>query len=368
MAAHAVPRVALVHDYLTQRGGAERVVVSLVRAFPGAPVFTSVYEPDRTFSELRSADIRTARVNRVRLLRVHHRSLFPVLASTFGHMNVDAAVTVASSSGWAHGVKTSGRKIVYCYTPARWLYQGERYLRHRGIPSRVAVAVGGAALRRWDRRAALSADRYVVVSRAIRDRVRSLYGIDAEVLPPPHTVPTNAPRIALRGIEPGFLLSVARLLPYKNVDAVVEAMRALPAHRLVVVGCGPEEQRLRRAAPTNVTFVGAVSDEELRWLYAESCGVVAAGYEDFGLTVVEAFAFGRPVAALRWGGYLETVRDGETGVFFDDPTPSQIGAAVRRMVADRWDCDTLLSSAAGFGESTFRHRLRSIVADEARLL
>ena len=223
-------------------------------------------------------------------------------------------MAICSSSGWAHGAQVTGAKVVYCHNPARWLYQRDQYLAGSSRLSAAGLAVLAPALRRWDRRAAATADRYLVNSRAVRARVADVYGIDADVVPPPVDIDVDGPRRAPAGVEPGFLLCVSRLLPYKNVGAVVEAFARRPDQRLVVVGTGPLADELAAAAPPNVTFLGRVDDDELRWLYGACLGLVAASYEDFGLTPVEAAAFGRPTAALRWGGFLDTIVEGETGV------------------------------------------------------
>src|SRR5262245_9086311 len=120
--------VALVHDYLTQRGGAERVVLAMISAFPAAPVFTSLYEPQTTYPGFRNADVRPLRINRISLLRHNHRLAFPLLAAAFSSLQIEADVVVCSTSGWAHGARTDGKTVVYCHAPARWLYQPERYL------------------------------------------------------------------------------------------------------------------------------------------------------------------------------------------------------------------------------------------------
>lgn len=352
--------VAVVHDYLTQRGGAERVVLSMLRTFPGAPVYTSLYAPDETFPGFRAFDVRPSPLNRIGVLRRSHRLALPLLAPVFSRMRVVADVAVCSSSGWAHGADVRGRKIVYCYAPARWLYQRERYTRGLNA-SRVSLALMRPALLRWDRRAAASADRYIVTSRAVRDAVRDAYGIDAEILAPPHGMDPMQPREPVAGLEEGFLLSVSRLLPYKNVDVVVEAMRLLPRERLVVVGDGPERARLREAAPANVRFAGTVSDAQLRWLYASCAGAVSASFEDFGLVPLEAASFGRPTAALRFGGFLDTIDDGRTGVLFDRPLPDDVAGAVVALRGATWDEDALHSHAARFSEEAFGARLREIV-------
>ena len=358
--------LALVHDYLTQRGGAERVVLALTRAFPGAPLYTSLYHPEGTFPEFAQVDVRALSLNRSARLRRSHRIAFPLLAPAFSRLHIDADVAIASSSGWAHGARVRGRKIVYCHAPARWLYQEERYLGER--PSRLAAAaldLGRRPLLGWDRRAAASADRYLANSTATRDRIRSAYGITAEVVPPPHSVDTVAPLDPDPALEPGFLLCVSRLLPYKNVDAIVEAFAGLGDLRLVVVGAGPDAERLRAAAPANVTFAGTVSDERLRWLYASALGTVAASFEDFGLTPLEAAAFGRPTAALRFGGFLDTIVEGETGLLFDQPEPRPIAAAVRALAEHSWNAAAIAAHAATFSEARFTARLQEIVREVA---
>jgi glycosyltransferase involved in cell wall biosynthesis len=154
-------------------------------------------------------------------------------------------------------------------------------------------------------------------------------------------------------------------LPYQNVSAVVDAFTAMPGERLVVVGQGPDHARLTRAAPPNVTFLGGIDDSELRWLYASCAGLVSASCEDYGLTPLEAASFGKPVAVLRGGGYLETVVEEETGVFFDAPSPVQVATALRRMNARTWSADVIRGHAATYNEVNFIRRLREVVAEEA---
>jgi glycosyltransferase involved in cell wall biosynthesis len=254
--------------------------------------------------------------------------------------------------------------VVYCHTPARWLYQRDRYLRESGAATKLALGALRPYLVRWDRRAAATADRYIANSTAVRERIREAYGRDAEVLPPPHGVDTSAPQEPIEGIEPGFLLCVSRLLPYKNVDAVVGALDNLPGERLVVVGTGPDDSRLHGLAGRNVTFLSKVSDEQLRWLYAACIGLVSASYEDFGLTPLEAAAFGKPVAVLRWGGFLDTVVEGRTGLFFDRPEPPAIVDSLRRLLETRWDENEVREHAGRYAEPRFVARLREIADAE----
>ena len=230
--------------------------------------------------------------------------------------------------------------------------------------ARIALSGIRRPLTRWDQGAASSADRYLVISSWIARQVKRLYGFEAEVVPPPVTVEASGSQHAVDGVEPGYFLCVSRLLPYKNIAAIVEAFEKLGSERLIVVGEGPDEERLKAHAGRNILFVGAVGDAELRWLYANSMSLVTASYEDFGLTPLEAAAFGKPTAALRFGGFLDTIREGETGVFFERPDPAEIAAAVKRLANESWNGVTLQAHAASFSETRFRTRIREIVAEE----
>jgi glycosyltransferase involved in cell wall biosynthesis len=361
-------KVAIAHDYLTQQGGAERVVLSMMRAFPMATVHTSLYDPGSCFPEYRVARVQPSPLNVARPLRLRHRLAFPLLAPAFSAMHIDADVTLVSSSGWAHGVRASGHKIVYCHAPARWLYQQQRYLAGRGRLARMTLRAGETRLRAWDRAAARTADHYLVNSRAIRDQVKRVYGIDAAVLHPPVTIDVDGPHRPVPGLTPGYVMCVSRLQSYKNIDVVIDAMRHLPDARLVVVGSGPLEARLTARAGRNVTFTGQVADDRLRWLYANAGVLVGASFEDFGLTPIEAAAFGVPTVALRFGGYLDTVRHNVTGLLFDTLNAGHLAASLADALTRGWDRETVRAHADRFSERRFIDSLRSIVVDsgEAR--
>lgn len=356
--------VALAHDYLTQRGGAERVVLSMLAAFPAAPVHTSMFDPDRTFPAFATQDVRTLAMNRMPLLRRDHRLALPLLAPSFARLRVDADVVLCSSSGWSHGLQTNGVKIVYCHTPARWLYQSDQYLRTSSRLRRVTLAALTPWLQDWDRRSAHSAQRYLANSTVVRDRIAEIYDVEATIVPPPQTIDIQGGQDAIDGIEEDFFLCVSRLLPYKYVDVVMAAVNASRGERLVVVGTGPERSRLNALGSSATRLLGSVSEAQLRWLYANCRGLVTAAYEDYGLTPLEAAAFGKPTAALRWGGFLDTVVEGHTGVFFDQPEPSEVAEALAELVRCQWDQDALRAHAEHFAEHNFIERLRSIIAEE----
>lgn len=362
-------QVAIAHDYLTQRGGAERVVLAMARAFPEAPLYTSLYDAQATYPEFGAMDIRTSPLNLSATIRHHHRLGLPLFAPAFSAKRVRADVVLCSTSAWAHGIRTHGAKLVYCHTPARWLYGTRGYLRSRQWKAPATMAAAAAlgalrpSLRRWDRRAAGRASRYLCNSVEVRNQVRAVYGIDAEVLPPPPGLTPLGPEEPLAGVEPGYHLVVSRMMPYKNVLAVVEAFRRLPAERLVVIGDGPDWEGASALAGVNVTLHRAVSDAQLRWAYRHAATMVCGAWEDFGLVPIEAAQFGVPTLALRWGGFLDTVVEGETGLFVDEPTPSAITDGVRQMVRHRWEPATLLTQASRFTEAAFAARLRELTAE-----
>lgn len=354
-------QVAIVHDYLSQTGGAERVVLSMLRAFPDAPVYTSVYDPDRTFPEFRDVDVRPIGwLNAIGPLRRNHRVGLPLYGPAFRRLEVTADVVLCSSSGWAHHVNAHGRKIVYCYTPARWLYQKSVYLRGRPVFYGAALSALSGPLRAHDQAAASTADCYLTSSTEVRRRIEELYRVDAEVIAPPPALAVSGPVSAVGGVDPGYLLVVSRLLPYKNVDVVMAAAEQT-GRRLVIVGDGPDRRRLTRAAGSNVTMVGTVDDSELRWLYRNCQAVIALSHEDFGLVPVEANAFGVPVVVLRWGGFLDTVVDGQTGVFCETPDVTALASALERFDSVSWDRAKLHAHAAGFSEERFVRRLRESI-------
>ncbi len=335
--------VVIAHDYLTQRGGAERVVLALVEAFPGARVVTSVYAPERTFPEFRDVEVETL-LPAAALFGRDTRLAFPLLAPTFSrHVVRDADVVVCSSSGWAHGISTSAPKVVYCHTPARWLYVTEDYVAGHGPLVRAVANAARAPLRRWDRRAAATASVYVANSTVVRDRIERAYGRTAEVVHPPATLDPAGTQEPVPDIDAPFLLTVARPRGYKNLAIVKDAAAAAGVHLF--------------------TAAGGLDDAQLRWLYANCRGLVAAAHEDFGLTPVEAMRFGKPVLALRAGGYLDSVAADLTGSFFDRLDVSTLADAIAAFDENAFDPGAIRQHAEQFSIERFAARMREIVAD-----
>jgi len=358
--------IAIAHDYLTQRGGAERVVLSMCEALDVRQVHTLLYEPSQTYPEFANIDVLTSPLNRLSSLRANHRRGLPLYAFASGRLRVDADVVLASSSGWAHGFPTDGRKIVYCYSPARWLYQGRDFLGDSaGRTERLGLEAAGPLLRRWDARAAGSADAYLAISKVVQDRIWRTYGIESQVLGAPHSMDASADREAVelpaRLSENGFLLCVSRLLPYKNVDKVL-AGAAKAGMGLVVVGSGPaRESLMRHHAGEGTAFLSGLTDAQMRYLYAECTAVVSASIEDYGLTPLEANAFGKPSITPRDGGFLDTVVEGLTGVHFAHREPALIADAIAVCRKARWDSEGIRRHAEKYSEASFAARLRDVV-------
>ncbi|WP_258934084.1 glycosyltransferase [Nesterenkonia pannonica] len=237
-------------------------------------------------------------------------------------------------------------------------------LRQKAQHALAAAALGivSPGLRSWDARRAAEADRYLVNSTVIRDAVLETYGIEAEVLPPPPAMEPQGPAEPVPIAAP-FVLCVARLLPYKNVDVVIRAVQQIAGLSLAVVGLGPDAERLRQLAADspNIRILGGVSEEELRWLYSECVGLAAASFEDFGLTPLEAAAFGKPTAALRAGGYLDTIDPDVNGVFFDEPRSESASEAIAALAQRRWDASAIADHAEGFSRARFARRLQQVV-------
>jgi glycosyltransferase involved in cell wall biosynthesis len=351
--------VAIVHDYLNQRGGAERVVLELARIFPAAPIYTSLYRADSTFPEFGARDLRTSPLDRLPVDR-GFRNCFPLFPAAFGSFGrLEHDVVISSSSGWAHSTRTvrAAFHAVYCHTPARWLYGGE----HLGASRRrraLRPVLGG--LRQWDRAAARRADLYIANSHEVRRRIERHYRIQAPVIYPPVDVERFTPRP--RGER---LLVVSRLLPYKRVEVIVEAATRVGLG-LDVVGVGPELAVLQHRAGPSVTFHGRVPDAGVTRLVEGCRALVLPGREDFGITPVEAHAAGKPVIAYAAGGALETVEDGRNGTFFPRHDPSDVLDAIERCDAIATIPEEIAAGARRFSRAAFHDRLVGLLEERVQ--
>jgi O-antigen biosynthesis alpha-1,3-mannosyltransferase len=359
-------RVALVHDWLVTYAGAERVLEQLLVMFPDADVYTllDLLKPqDRGF--LNGANVHTSFIQRIPLLHRRHRAMLPLMPLAVEQFDMSAYdIVISSSHAVAKGVLTGPGQlhISYCHSPMRYAWDLQhQYLREADIRG----AKGWLArfflhrLRLWDVRTANGVDAFVANSRFIAKRLRKTYRRSSRVIHPP----VDVDAFALRTDKEDFFLAASRLVPYKRMPLIVEAFSAMPDRHLVVVGDGPEMDRVRAAAGRNVEVVGWKSSNALRDLMQRARAFVFAAEEDFGITPVEAQACGTPVIAYGGGGVAETVIDGDTGVFFQrQSVPDLIDAVNRFDRADLLGPDAIRHNAERFGADVFRERMAKFVS------
>jgi glycosyltransferase involved in cell wall biosynthesis len=348
--------VAVAHDWFVNRGGAERVALSIAEAFPGAPMFTAGVMPERTFPEVAQLDLRLSEL--APKMGEDFRKLLLRYPKAFTDLRADGFDTVvASSTAFAHHISTDGCLIVYCHAPPRFLWD-PRYVKSSVKPwLRAFVRPVLASLRRKDAAAAGRVHRYIANSRTTAARIARTYGLRADVIPPP--VLTRRFAIGPRTEE--AWLMVGRLIGHRGFDLAIEAFTQM-GKPLIVIGDGPARLALEAAAGDTIEFLGAVDDTELAKLYGGARGVIVPGVEDFGLVPLEANASGRPVVARAAGGALETIVDGVTGLLFREPKPSAAIEAVRRAEAMNFDPRALRAHSERFDEAVFHSRLREAVA------
>ena len=355
-------RVAIVHDWLNQMGGAENVLEVLVDMFPDAPIYTSIYAPDRVSPTYRGWDIRTSWLNRLPGIAAHHQLYLPLYPLAFESFDLsDYDLVISNKSGFAHSVITPPHTvhICYCLTPTRWLWQYESYRQREGI-GRLTNALLQPILtwqRVFDRLAADRVDHFVAISREVQARIRKFYRRQSTVIHPPvdtrRFVPGSGP--------PGdYFLVVSRLIPYKRVDLAVAACTRLGLP-LVVVGEGRDRPALERMAGPTVRFLGRVSTEEIVRLMQGCRAFLFPGLEDFGIAPVEAMACGRPVIAYAGGGVLDTVVPGVTGEFFHEQSVDALAQVLSDFDPARYDPAACRARAEEFDTEVFKHKLLAFV-------
>ncbi len=353
--------VALVHDYLNQRGGAERVFARIAEGWPDAPVYTALYDPAVTGDLIPPERVRVSYLSRIPYSGRFFRALAPLYPRAFESFDLSEYDTIVSSTtAWAKGVIVPPGAVHVCYinTVSRFTFAYDEY-----VGTKLARALVDRLVA-WDRRAAQRPTRFVANSRNVAARIEKYYGRDADVL----HCPVEVDRFSIGSGNGDYFFIASRLLPYKRVDLAIRAA-ALAGVRLLVAGTGPAEAALRRqAAGTTTTMLGFVDDARMNALMGDARAAILPGEEDFGLVPLEAAACGRPTIAYRGGGALETVVDGVTGAFFESATAESLAAALLAFEPARFDAAALRAHAETFAPARFIERLRAIVArvrDEA---
>jgi glycosyltransferase involved in cell wall biosynthesis len=345
-------RVALVHDFLLDLRGAERVFLAICDIWPKADIFTAVYDEDATEGRFSHRRVHTSFLQRMRPTSRTFRTLLPFYPAAIESFDLSGYdLVVSSSSAWAHGVicDESTVHVCYCHNPFRYAWNDrDRTLASRRNPL-IRSALRGLLRRwrQWDWIAAQRVDRYVTNSRATQARVKKYLGRDASIVYPPVETARFRP-----GPVGAHYLVLSELMPHKRIDLTIRAFNLL-GRPLAVIGDGPDGRRLRRLAGGNVTFMGRLSDAETAQQLQSCRALVVSAVEEFGIAAVEAQAAGRPVIAVRSGGTLETVKPGVTGCFWSGG-PEELAAAVADFddsAIDPWDC---VENAARFDAAAFR--------------
>ncbi len=353
-------KVALVHDWLNQVGGAENVLIALKEIFPDAPVFTSIYDQDRMPDVMHEWDIRTSVLDRIPgIYRSHQLALplYPFAWEKFDFSEFD--VVLSNKSGFCHGIVTQPKTLhlCYCLTPTRYLWSTANYLQREGVGKleRAILTPLLTLLRVWDQNAAMRVDRFVAISRAVQNRITKYYRADSTVIYPP----INTERFQPSETRDYYFI-VSRLIPYKRIDLAVKAFTHLGLP-LVIAGNGRDRAALEQAAGPNVRFLGRISDEALDTWMAGAKGFIFPGEEDFGITPLEAASAGVPVIAYAAGGALDTVVEGQTGTFFHTSDPRALIQAVQRFETMRFDKAVIRAHAKQFDENNFKQQIKEWV-------
>ena len=352
-------RVALVHDYLNQRGGAERVFAHIARAYPQAPVYTALYSAEQTGDLVDSARVRTSYLSKIPGANRYFRYLAPLYPRAFETFDLSGFDTIVSSTtSWAKGVIVPSGAVHVCYinTVSRFAFAYDQYVGSalaRPLVSRLVA---------WDKRAAQRPTLFVANSRNVADRIARYYGRDSVVL----HCPVDIDRFTVGSGGGDHFFIASRLLPYKRIDLAIRAA-AIAGVKLFVAGTGPAEASLRELAKgSTTTMLGYVDDATVNELLGTARAAILPGEEDFGLVPLEAAAAGRPTLAYRGGGALETIVEGETGEFFDEQTTESLATMLRTFDERRYDVLRLRAHAQTFAPDRFIARLREIVENAPR--
>lgn len=351
-------RIAFVHEYLNQFGGAERMLQVLCALYPEAPIYTLIYDYNATGGVFDDKVIHTSFLQKMPLAKKHHRAfplLMPLAMEQFDFSEYDTVISVSAS--FAKGVltKPGTRHICYCLTPPRFLWDdSQKFVEEFGysrlfkkfLPPFITY------LRMWDQEASKRVDDFWAISDFIRERIGKYYRRPASVIYPP----VNVSKFRVSENEGEYFFMAGRLVSYKRFDLAIRVFNRLGLP-LKIVGVGPESGKLKKIAGRNIEFLGLVSDERLAELYACSKALVFPQEEDFGIVPLESMASGKPVIAYGAGGALETVVEGKTGIFFDQLTEKSLVDAIERFKKMSFDPKDCRTQAEKFDIEVFKNNI-----------
>jgi len=356
-------KVALVHDYLNQMGGAERVVMAFHEIFPDAPIYTSIYDPQHVDPAFQKMDIRTSFMQKLPLVTKHHQPYLPFYPFAMESLDMRGYdLVLSSSSAFGKGVITRPETmhICYCHTPMRWCWNYDEYVEREqlGSVARHILPFLITGLRTWDQTSSMRVDHFIANSPVVAERIQKYYRREAVIIPAPVDAqrfnfdPTTQPE--------DYFLILSRLVPYKRVDLAIEACNKL-CLPLVIIGSGRDEERLKKLAGPTIRFMGRLSDAEVLHYYAHCRAFLFPGEEDFGITPLEAQASGRPVIAYGAGGALASVVDGVTGIFFNQQTVESLASVLETFDEHKFDPQTIRNHALEFDMPRFHRRIQQFI-------
>ncbi len=354
-------RVAIVHDYLNQYGGAERVLDEIKALFPDAPVYVAIHDPAKMPPAYREWTIKASWMNHLPMVNRKHQMFLPFYPNAFESFDFSGYdLVLSSSSGFAHGIVTGSETmhICYCHSPPRFLWDYHRYADREGL-NRIARTLIGPqlqSLRLWDRVSADRTDTWISTSRIVQQRIGKIYGKSSTIIPPP----VDTSRFEVSSGKGAYYLMLMRLVGWKRPDIVVDACNKLGLD-LVVAGDGRALADLRALAGPNIRFVGRVNDIQMRDLYRDCKALILPSEEDFGITPLEAMAAGRPVIAYGRGGVLDTVVPGITGALFPEQTSLSLMSVLKNFDAERFNPAIIRLHAETFDSKVFRARMCDLI-------
>ncbi|PZV18491.1 MAG: glycosyltransferase family 4 protein [Leptolyngbya sp.] len=346
-------KIALVHDYLTQRGGAERVFELLCKRFPDADIYTSLYDPERTI-DLGDRIVHTTMLQHIPGAAKNFRLMAPFYYPAFRALDLqDYDLIISSSTSFAKSVRKrpDAKHICFCHNVTRFLWDTQTYLRKFSGYQNLYPFIEKIfqVMRQYDLKYSQEPDLYIANSSTVAKRIREVYGKEAIVV----NYPIDVNQFTFSDNKDNFYLVSARMLSYKRLDVIVEAFNWL-GWNLIIMGHGPEKERLQAQALGNIQFVGQVSDAERTTLMSQAKSVIVAALEDYGLVPVEANASGTPVVAYGAGGVLDTQIPGETGTFFKRQTPEALQSALLEARDISWNYQHIRDHAVSqFSEAAF---------------
>lgn len=363
-------KVALIHDYLIQIGGAERVLEALCEIFPDAPIYTLLYDEKSTNGIFKDRKIKTSFLQKIPFAKKNHRYFLALMPLAIERLDLsEFDLIVSSSSSYAKGITKpkNALHICYCHTPLRYAWDDtKKFIEESHYPRFVKLFIPFIInkIKKWDLKAASKVNYFIANSNFIADKIKKYYKRDAEVIYPPVKLTENL-KLKTENLKKDYFLIVSRLLPYKRVDIAIQAFNELGL-KLKIVGAGPARKNLEKMAGKNIEFLGSIHDEELVDVYSDCVAFIFPQEEDFGITAVEAQMAGRPVIAFKAGGALESIIEGKTGIFFKKQNKDSLIDAVKRFKNMKFNEDDIKAHAQKFSKEEFKKKMKEFVDNKSR--